>query len=135
MALVLKRMTDPYVCKRCSITRKIISYGEEYYEDDVDGTIIDFNYYYDTKFAQKVQDSMYKVDESMDIFAYKQTMLQKERQFLNKTMFDRPLADQNCLSQNDYYRSQILGEDSTYINKDMEAIAPYILNPEGDDSN
>ena len=54
MALILKRVTNPYECVRCSITRKCISYGEEYYEDDEDGTIIDFNYYYDMMYQKKV---------------------------------------------------------------------------------
>lgn len=100
MALVLKRITNPYECKRCSITRKIIAYGDEYYEDDEDGLIVDFNYYYDKKFAQKVEEAQPLVSDAMDRFAYQQRLMQKEREFLDKTLFDRPLAHENTLSWN-----------------------------------
>lgn len=92
MALILKRVTNPYECVRCSITKKCISYGEEYYEDDEDGTIIDFNYYYDMMFQKKVEDAMPQLEASMDRFAYQQMMLEKQRQFLDKTKFDRKMA-------------------------------------------
>lgn len=39
MALHLKRITDPYFCCHCDITRKLITYGDYYYEDDEDGFI------------------------------------------------------------------------------------------------
>lgn len=89
MALVLRRVTHPWECVRCSITKKIISYGEEYYYDTEDGTIIDFNYYYDKKFQQRVEEAMPKVDMKMSQLDYQVNMLEKERQFLEKTMLDR----------------------------------------------
>lgn len=104
MALVLKRITSPYECVRCSITRKIISYGEEYYEDDEDGTIIDFNYYYDTKMAKKIEEAMPNVEASMDRFGYQQMLIQKQREYLQKTMFDRPIAGEDCTSWDEYHK-------------------------------
>ena len=37
MALQLKRITWPYDCVKCDITRKLLAYGDYYYEDDEDG--------------------------------------------------------------------------------------------------
>lgn len=133
MALVLKRITNPYECVKCSITRKIISYGEEYLEDDEDGTIVDFNYYYDKKFNKKIQDAQSLVTESMDRFAYQQVLLQREREFLDKTILDRPLADTNCLSWDDYQATRLnnINKDNspTYINK-QNANTAY-MSPKG----
>ena len=42
MALILKRITNPYECVRCCITKKLISYGEEYYWDPIDNFVVDF---------------------------------------------------------------------------------------------
>lgn len=140
MALVLKRMTDPYVCKKCSVTGKLIAYGDEYYEDDVDGKIIDFNYYYDMKHAMKVQEAEPLVSDAMDRYAYQQILKTKERQFLNKTMFDRPLADQNGLSWNEYYQSHLIEKNTTnndspaYINT-KNADTSYVNHTKGDDNN
>lgn len=105
MALVLKRITNPYECVRCNVTRKIISYGEEYYEDDDDGFIVDFNYYYDTKLAMKRDEAMPLLEASMDRFGYQQQLIQRQRDFLRKTMFDRPLAGEDCTSWDGYNSS------------------------------
>ena len=107
MALVLKRITNPYECVRCHITRKIISYGEEYYEDDDDGLIVDFNYYYDLKLAKRREEAMPAVQQAMDRFGYQQALIQKQREFLNKTMFDRPLAGEDCTNWDDYHKQSL----------------------------
>lgn len=101
MALMLKRVTNPYECVKCSITKKLISYGEEYLEDDIDGTIVDFNYYYDKKINKKRQEAYDTlVNDAMDRFAYRQSLIQKQRDFLDKTILDRPLVDTDCFTWN-----------------------------------
>ena len=107
MALVLKRVTNPYECVRCHVTRKIISYGEEYLEDDEDGFIVDFNYYYDLKLAKKREEAMPLLEASMDRFGYQQALIQKQREFLQKTMFDRPLAGQDSSAWDDYHKENL----------------------------
>lgn len=93
MALILKRVTHPYECVRCCITRKLISYGEEYYWDPNDNFIVDFNYYYDRQMAMKMEAAQEKVNKAMSMLDYKQQMLEAERAFLEKTMFDREIYD------------------------------------------
>ena len=93
MALILKRVTHPYECVRCCITRKLISYGEEYYWDPNDNFIVDFNYYYDRQMAMKMEAAQEKVNQAMSMLDYKQQMLEAERAFLEKTMFDREIYD------------------------------------------
>ena len=91
MALILKRVTHPYECVRCCITKKLISYGEEYYWDPHDNFIVDFNYYYDRQQAMKREAAMKDVEKAMSMLDYKQQMLEAERNFLEKTMFDREI--------------------------------------------
>lgn len=93
MALILKRITNPYECVRCSVTRKLISYGEEYYYDPNDNFIVDFNYYYDRKLAMKREEAQHKVNQAMGMFDYKQQLIAEERAFLEKTLFDREIYD------------------------------------------
>lgn len=94
MALHLKRITDPYFCCHCDITRKIIMYPDFYYEDDEDGFIVDYNYYYDRKMAEKTQIALQnpEIQQSLDSMSYHTMMREAERQLLEKTMFNRKLA-------------------------------------------
>ena len=94
MALHLKRITDPYFYCHCDITRKIIAYGDYYYEDDEDGFIVDYNYYYDRKMAEKTQAALQnpEISHALDSMSYKTMMRQAERQMLDRTLFERKLA-------------------------------------------
>ena len=94
MALHLKRIVDPYFCCRCDITRKIIAYGDYYYEDDEDGFIVDYNYYYDRKMAEKMEQALLnpEIQAAQDSISYQTQMRAAERQLLDKTLFERPLA-------------------------------------------
>lgn len=95
MALVLKRITDFNECVRCDITKKLISYGEEYYEDTEDGFIVDFEYYYDTVLKNKRDAAMPIYEAAMDRYSYQQQLIEQERQFLSKSLFSRQLATQD----------------------------------------
>lgn len=93
MALILKRITNPYECVRCCITKKLITYGEEYYWDPIDNFVVDFEYYYDRKLAMKREEAMWKINQATSGLAYKQQMLNAERDFLEKTLYDREIYD------------------------------------------
>lgn len=94
MALHLKRITDPYFCCHCDITRKLIAYGDYYYEDDVDGFIVDYNYYYDKKLAQQRAEAMQnpEIAHAHDSMSYHVMMRQAERAMLDRTLYERELA-------------------------------------------
>lgn len=94
MALHLKRITDPYFCCHCDITRKIIKYGDYYYEDDEDGFIVDYNYYYDKKMARKISEALLnpEIQEGLNALTYRAQLRAAERAFLDKTLFERKLA-------------------------------------------
>ena len=49
-------------------------------------------------YQKKVQDAMPELEASMDQFAYQQMMLEKQRQFLDKTKFDRKMAQMDTSS-------------------------------------
>ncbi len=93
MALILKRITHPYECVRCSVTKKLITYGEEYYWDPIDDFVVDFEYYYDRKLAMKRDANLYKIQNAMNALSYKQQMINAERDFLEQTLFDREIYD------------------------------------------
>lgn len=95
MALVLKRMIHPYEALKCHITGKILAWGDYYYEDDVDGLVVDFNYYYDTKQAMKQEQASYLIEEALTMKEYEIKMKEAEREFLHSTVFERPLRADN----------------------------------------
>jgi hypothetical protein len=111
MALILKRVTHPYECVRCCITKKLISYGEEYYWDPNDNFIVDFNYYYDRQMAMKMEAAQEKVNQAMSMLDYKQQMLEAERAFLEKTMFDREIYDPSKHGPLEDYLNKETGRD------------------------
>lgn len=95
MALELKRIIHPYECLRCHVTDKVIAYGDYYYEDDTDGLIVDFEYYYDCKQEQKMREAEYEIERALDLQEYEQRMRQAEKDFLTATLFDRPVKANN----------------------------------------
>lgn len=95
MALVLKRVIHPYECYKCRVTGEILDYGAWYYEDDVDGYIVSFDYYYDMKQQEKEQEAMWKLNQQISVEEYKQKIKQEEESFLAKTLFERPLRADN----------------------------------------
>lgn len=94
MALHLKRITDPYFCCHCDITRKMLVYGDYYYEDDEDGFIVDYNYYYDRKMAQKTAEALQnpEIQHALDSMSYKMQIREAERAFFDKNLFKRKIA-------------------------------------------
>jgi hypothetical protein len=115
MALILKRITNPYECVRCSVTNKLISYGEEYYWDPIDNFIVDFEYYYDRKLAMKREEAMWKVHQATNLLSYKQQMLNAERDFLEQTMFDREIYNPNKHGNLlEYLAKEQFGEPPTF---------------------
>lgn len=101
MALELKRITDPYYCVKCDITRKLLAYGDYYYEDTEDGLIVDANYYYDRKMMKKYEEAMMnpELNVGQDVISYKTMLRQKEREFLDRGLLDRPILGKNYPSK------------------------------------
>ena len=97
MALVLKRIVDPYFCVKCDITRKLIAYGEFYYEDDEDGFIVDADYYYQRKMADKYEKALQNPEIYLgsDVISYHNAMRQAEINMLDHGLLDRPVAPYN----------------------------------------
>ena len=89
MALHLKRITWPYECFKCDVTKKILSYGDYYYEDDVDGLIVDAEYYHDKKMADKLEKAQDDFRYALNPEEYRLKMRQAERDFMEMTLLDR----------------------------------------------
>ena len=43
--LILKQVTQPYEVLKCKISNQMIIYGDFYYEDNEDGTIVKYEVY------------------------------------------------------------------------------------------
>lgn len=94
MALVLKRITWPYDCVKCDITRRLLSYGNYYYEDDEDGLIVDAEYYHQRKMANRYEEAMQNPElmSGADAMSYQAAMRAAERKYLDRGLLDRPVA-------------------------------------------
>lgn len=90
LALILCRITEPYECIRCDVPRyKLLAYGDEYFLDTTDGTIIDFNYAHDRKWAAKREEGIRKADKYLDDLSYISALHQAEAEYLEETLLDR----------------------------------------------
>lgn len=90
MSLILCRITEPNECIRCDIPYyKLLSYGDEYFIDTTDGTIIDFNYAHDRKWEKKREEGYAKAQQYMEGFDYITSLREAEREYMNKTLLDR----------------------------------------------
>ena len=91
MALQLKRITWPYDCVKCDITRKLLAYWDYYYEDDEDGLIVCADYYYNRKMQKEFEEAMMnpELNVPQDVMSYKMAMLQAERKYLDRGLLDR----------------------------------------------
>lgn len=90
LSLILCRITEPYECLRCDVPRyKLLTYGDEYFLDTTDGTIIDFEYAYDRKWADKRERAMDQVDRYMQDLDYLHSLHMAEAEYLDKTLLDR----------------------------------------------
>lgn len=94
MALHLKRMTNPYECFRCDITKKLIAYPDYYYEDDEDGLRVDADYYHRRKMQAKMEEALLNPELNIpqDAMSYQTAMRQKEREYLDRGLLDRPVV-------------------------------------------
>ncbi len=99
MALMLKRITDPYEAVKCSITKEWIMYPDYYYEDDEDGLIVSYDYYCEEKKRRRLEKAEPDVNRAMNSVEYRIMLKEKERQFMEKTLFERPIFDNNRLKK------------------------------------
>lgn len=99
--LQLKRMTVPYEVLKCSMTGKLIIYGDYYYEDDVDHVIISAIEY--KRKQQEKKNEMFDyslLEQAQSEKEYRQIMQRAQRDYLNATILDRPVYDQGHYKHN-----------------------------------
>lgn len=91
MSLQLKRIIWPYDAVKCDITRKLLVYGDYYYEDDEDGLIVDAEYYHQRKMQDKLEEAMMnpELNVPQDAMSYRMAILQAERKYLDRGLLDR----------------------------------------------
>lgn len=99
--LVLKRMIHPYEVRKCKISDEFIVYGDFYYEDDQDGTIIKLTTYNKLKKEAKEEAFDYSLlARAKSQKEYNELVKRAERDFLRATILDRPIFDQGHVKKN-----------------------------------
>lgn len=99
--LILKRMIHPYEVRKCKISNEFIVYGDYYYEDDVDGTIVKLTVYNKLKKEAKVESFDYTLlAHAQNQKEYRELVKRAERDFLRATILDRPIFDQGHAKNN-----------------------------------
>lgn len=99
MALVLKRIVNPYEAIKCDITKEWIMYPDYYYEDDQDGLVVSYNYYCDEKKRRRYEEALPDANYASNFAEYQILLKEKEREFLERTLFERPIFDNNKLKE------------------------------------
>lgn len=99
--LILKRMIYPYEVKKCKLSDEFIVYGDFYYEDDEDGTIIKLTAYNKLKKQAKEEAFDYTLlARAKNYKEYNQLVKRAEQDYLRATILDRPIFDQGHVKNN-----------------------------------
>lgn len=95
--LVLKRVLHFNDFLKCDVSREIIRYGDYYYEDDEDGTIIKASVYGELKKQRKWEEYDYtKFNQAQSERDYRQMLRQYEREFLMQNVLDRKIQGKDA---------------------------------------
>ena len=90
--LVLKRIVYFNECLVCKASGKILMYGDFYYTDTEDPTmVIDAKFYHDQKMERKKENGKYeKIRETHESLRdYQDELQEKEREYLTSVMLDK----------------------------------------------
>lgn len=99
--LVLKRMIYPYEVLKCKISDEFIVYGDYYYEDDVDKTVIKATVYNKLKKDAKEEAFDYSLlAKAQNQKEYRELVKRAEKDYLRATILDRPIFDQGHYKKN-----------------------------------
>lgn len=92
--LFLKQIQYPYDIRKCAISGEPITYGQFYYEDDEDKTIVKFEVY--KRIQQQARADRFdysKLQQAKSEKEYREMIKRAQRDFLNATILDRPIAE------------------------------------------
>lgn len=101
--LILKRMIYPYEVLKCHMTDEMIVYGDFYYEDDEDNTIVKATAY--NKLKQEARERSFDytlLQHAQSQKEYNELVKRAQRDYLNATILDRPIFDQGHCKANGY---------------------------------
>lgn len=101
--LILKRMIYPYEVLKCHMTGEMIVYGDFYYEDDEDKTIVKATAYNKLKKEAREMSFDYSLlQKAQNQKEYNEMVKRAQRDYLNATILDRPIFDQGHCKANGY---------------------------------
>lgn len=99
--LILRRMIEPYEVRKCDMSGELIVYGDFYYEDDEDKTIVKATVY--KKKQQEARDAAFDytlLQQAQSDREYRDMVKRAQRDYLNATILDRPIFDQGHAKKN-----------------------------------
>ena len=100
--LILKRMIYPYEVLKCKVSGEFIVYGDFYYEDDEDKTLVVKSTVY-KKMQQEARDAAFDyslLQKAQNQKEYKELVKRAEKDYLRATILDRPIFDQGHVKRN-----------------------------------
>lgn len=100
--LILKRMIYPYEVLKCKVSGEFIVYGDFYYEDDEDKTLVVKSTVY-KKMQQEARDAAFDyslLQKAQSQKEYKELVKRAEKDYLRATILDRPIFDQGHVKRN-----------------------------------
>lgn len=102
--LILKRMIYPYEVLKCKMTDEMIVYGDFYYEDDEDSSIIvKATAYNKLKKEAKERSFDYSLlQKAQNEKEYREMVKRAQKDYLYATILDRPIFDQGHCKANGY---------------------------------
>lgn len=99
--LILKRITQPYEVRKCAMSDEMIIYGDFYYEDDEDGTVIKASVYKKKQQELKFNQFDYTLlAQAQSDKEYREATKRAQQQFLDAMILDRPIFDQGHVKNN-----------------------------------
>lgn len=92
--LILNRNLQPYEVMTCRLTGKMIVYGDYYYEDTDDNTVVLAREYHKLKdkAIQNKPEFQEALNKAKSEQAYKKMLADAEKAFLNETILDKEIA-------------------------------------------
>ena len=99
--LILKQVTQPYEVLKCKISNQMIIYGDFYYEDNEDGTIVKYEVY--KKIRDKARRDKFdysQLEKAQNEREYRQMIRKAQSEFLIEDMLTRPVAKNGEIKEN-----------------------------------
>lgn len=95
---ILNRMIYPNEVRKCSLTGKMIVYGDYYLHDDTDNVDVLYREYHRLK-KERIENTWdySELNKMQSLADYKEALRQAEREVLTASILDRPIFENGII--------------------------------------